>query len=179
MLDGVKSGYQTFDYWMRCDISAVSGSGVQYGGATNTTSRFTQDYTTTTMGVDMTWANASAGAPYTPGRQATLSIPVLSISQSFSDASTAASSSEVEFKDCRLIVMPSGVYRLTIGTINWYIDGAVYWTSSAGWTLTSGMAPTPTSVPLWGIPPRVNAVALAPVISTRPKPVMAPFADAT
>ena len=169
MLDGLKSGIDTFDYRLKAGIEGVTGSGGRIGGITQATTFYTPDLLTVVIGAQLTTATYSAGVgpPGVAGKQASFDIPALFLSQTFSDATFGDCISYLDFIGCRAIVMPSGVYELNIATIEWYVNGVLQWSSSAGWSLTSAMAPAPSSFPLWGIPPRItggSSTAFAPTV---------------
>jgi hypothetical protein len=150
VLDGSKCGFNTFNIRFHVGITD-SGSGTKSGGASELTTFFSPNLAQVVVGVDLTATNATGMSPmFATGKFATLDIPSLTISQSYSNGTFGDIVSLVEFKDCRPITLPSGRFRLTIGTIEWKVNGTIEYTSSAGWTIDSPMAPCPSSFPLWG-----------------------------
>ena len=90
MLDGIKSGFAEVEFKIRVSIPAPSGSGIQYGGRGGITSYYTPDVLTVNVGIQVAVTNSTGGPPFLPGMSASLDIPDLSISRSYTSASIGA-----------------------------------------------------------------------------------------
>lgn len=148
MLDGLKSGFSEFEMKIRVG-TAGGGSGqlFQTGGSLFT--YFAPDYLTTGQGIVL-GVSRQGGGPSVPQSSATIDIPVIGYSNSYSVASDLGSiESLCWLYGCRVITLPGGSFQLKWTSLEWYVNGVLKDTQGAA-TFTSGMAPTPSSIPLLG-----------------------------
>lgn len=153
MLDGVRSGFQKFGYELHIQADAGSGPAEEYASSGSLQTYYTPDYLTVSGGISLDCSRQGDGGGGSKGRTANLNIPALGISQSWTDANDGSVLSTLTLDGLRLITMPSGVWKLTGDSITWVVNGSTVYTGGA-FSLTSGMAPTESAIPLIGIGPR-------------------------
>lgn len=144
---------------------STSGSPYEGTGNVSVGTEWAPDASTLNTGFYMRIRGGTSGSGFA-GTEAILQIPDLlfgglPVDESYSIDATdmVGATCKLEFGDLKFYSIGGGALWITIGSIDWYVDGVVRWSapSSVSWVQSDYFAPA--GIPLFGIMPKWTANA--------------------
>ena len=146
------------EYQLRLESSGGGsiGGGFSIGWTGEILTRWTPSFSSVATGIRMVHEANQTGGGTT--QQVRLVVPLLGIDETRSYSDSALVDQLVHVEGLKIYMDHTAVWRVKFDTLKWIVRGAVEHTSSA-LDHYSPMMPTPSSIPMFGIPPEMEPAA--------------------